>query len=379
MTENKKRYTIFLSAAEPSADSHCANLINALKSTGYDFNFVGVGGPKMEEAGCEMLAKPADKAAMIHNAFKEVGRFIKLIYRIKRYIKRTYIDIAVVCDSPAFNFHVAKAARENGIKTMFYVAPQLWAWAPWRIRKLRRNCDKLCCILPFEEKWFGEKGLDVTFVGNPLMDGINIDFDSNIRDYGSYSPQTANIALMPGSRKAEIDTLWVPMQQIAVKIKEKYQDINITGVAVDEKNMKKLKSMHLKDLECDYSIHSVFETARKSDLSLVASGSATLQVAAAGCPMVVMYQSNKIFWHLIGRWIINLKQLSLVNILAGHELVPEYMPYFNSTEPVTQKSIDLLNDKNLLSRTNKKLIEITSPLSKNASKNTAEEILKMIQ
>ena len=125
----------------------------------------------MADAGCKLLQSTADNAAMIYNAFAHIARFYKLIMRITAYLKSNKVDLVIVCDSPAFNFHIAKAAKKLGIKTLFYVAPQLWAWGGWRISKLRKYCDKLCCILPFEQNWFSEKGVDATFVGNPLLDG----------------------------------------------------------------------------------------------------------------------------------------------------------------------------------------------------------------
>ncbi|MHC4147370.1 MAG: glycosyltransferase family protein, partial [Planctomycetota bacterium] len=154
MPNEKDRFRVFISAAEPSGDSHCAGLMTALQSSGYDIDFVGVGGPKMADAGCELLENTAGKAAMTYKAFSHIARFYKLIKRIRRYLTDNKVDLVIVCDSPAFNFHVAKAAKKTGIKTLFYVAPQLWAWGGWRIGKLRERCDKLCCILPFEQDWF---------------------------------------------------------------------------------------------------------------------------------------------------------------------------------------------------------------------------------
>ena len=146
MLAKNKKYRIFISAAEPSADAHCAGLITALKDSGYDIEFVGVGGPKMAEAGCELLEATVSKAVMIHKAFTHVWRYYKLIKRLTSFIKSNKVDLVIVCDSPALNFHIAKAAKRAGVKTLFYVAPQLWAWASWRIHKLRKCCDRLCCI-----------------------------------------------------------------------------------------------------------------------------------------------------------------------------------------------------------------------------------------
>ncbi|MHC4756702.1 MAG: lipid-A-disaccharide synthase [Planctomycetota bacterium] len=364
MQEVQKKYRVFLSAAEASGDGHCAGLAKSLKKTGCDIEFVGVGGPKMAAAGCEMLEETTGRAAMLYNAFAHIVHYYKLINRISNYLKNNKADLVIVCDSPAFNFHIAKAAKKNNIKTLFYVAPQLWAWAPWRIRKLRKCCDKLCCLLPFEQEWFRQRGVDTTFVGNPLLDGISFEPESAVKNYIQFEAGRAKIAIMPGSREAEIDTLWGPMQQIALRLKQKFPNVEFTTVAVDEKRKAELAARQIGGFECNYSISSVIETARASDLAIVASGSATVQVAGAGCPMVIMYQSNRMLWHLVGRWLITAKHLSLVNILAQKELVPEFMPYFKSIEPTSISG---------------ELISLTKPLRiSNASQKTAEIATQML-
>ena len=373
MPEEDKTYRIFISAAEPSADSHCAGVITSLQKSTYNIEFVGVGGPKMAEAGCELLETTTAKAVMTYKAFSRIGYYYKLIRRITAYLKSNKADLVIVCDSPAFNFHIAKAAKKTASKTLFYVAPQLWAWAPWRIRKLQQYCDKLCCILPFEQKWFSEKSIDTTFVGNPLLDELDANLSRYRKKYPDFEPKNAKIALMPGSRSAEISSLWPPMQQIAIRLRKKYPNASFTAVAVDEKRKERLKTMRTLGFRCKYTVGSVSEAARSADLAIVASGSATLQVAAAGCPMVIMYQSSRVLWHLIGRWLLKTKNLSLVNILAEIELVPEFMPYFRSTEPIVQATEQLLEDKDRLTRTSSELIKIAEPLKQtNASDQVAQ-------
>ncbi|MHC4573470.1 MAG: glycosyltransferase family protein [Planctomycetota bacterium] len=159
MPESDDRYHIFISAGEPSADSHCAGLIAAVRSRRPDIDFSGVGGPKMASAGCQLLEVTVGRASMMYNAFSHVLHYYKLLRRIRRYFTANKVDLVIVCDSPSFNIHVARAAKKSGITTLFYVAPQLWAWGAWRIRKLRKYCDKLCCILPFEQHWFSQRGV----------------------------------------------------------------------------------------------------------------------------------------------------------------------------------------------------------------------------
>jgi lipid-A-disaccharide synthase len=378
MPDKNKKYRIFISAAEPSADAHCAGLINALKDSGYDIEFVGVGGPKMAAAGCELLEATVGKAVMIYKAFRHVGRYYKLIKRLSSYIKSNKVDLVIVCDSPAFNFHIAKAAKKAGVKTIFYVAPQLWAWASWRIYKLRKYCDKLCCILPFEEDWFKKRGIDAVFVGNPLFDELMIGSDHYTR-YVNFEPDKARFALMPGSRSAEIESLWVPMQQIALRLRGKYPAAEFITVAVDNERKQLLEKTQIGGFECEYNVGSVNETAGSVDFTIVTSGSATLEVTASGCPMVIMYQSSRILWHLVGRWLVKTKYLSLVNILAGRELVPEFMPYFTSIEPIVESIEIFLQNNDKLAQVSGELIELVQPLAvKKARKVASKIVLEML-
>lgn len=379
MSGNNKKYCIFLSAAEHSADAHCAALIQALQQKQDNIEFVGVGGDKMTQAGCKLLETTVAQAAMTYKAFSQVRRYWKLLKKINCFFRNKKIDLVIVCDSPAFNFHVAKAAKKTGIKTIFYVAPQLWAWAGWRIKKLGKYCDKLCCILPFEQQWFGQRGINATFVGNPLLEDLSIDPEQNTKTYTNYEPAKAKIALMPGSRPAEIKSLWQPMQKIALRLKEKYSSASFTTVAVDKDKRKILRDNQIKGFESNYSIGSVIQTALSSDFTIVTSGSATLQVAAAGCPMVIMYQTSKILWHLVGRWLVKTKYLSLVNILANRQLVPEFMPYFASIEPIAEYIGKTLEDTNQLTKISEELVQLTYPLAGvNASEKVAKVIISML-
>jgi lipid-A-disaccharide synthase len=185
---------------------------------------------------------------------------------------------------------------------------------------------------------------------------------------------------MPGSRAAEIDSLWEPMQQIALRIKGKHAGATFVTVAVDDEREKVLKTRQIAAFECDYTVGSVVSTAEMADFALVASGSATLQVAAAGCPMVIMYQSSRILWHLVGQWLVRTKYLSLVNILAGKELVPEFMPYFTSIDPIVQNIERLVEDRDSLAQISGELIKLAEPLAeKKARREVAKIVMQMLE
>jgi lipid-A-disaccharide synthase len=379
MPPTEKPYKLFFSAAEPSADAHCAALITSLEKSGYEIECVGTGGPRMASAGCRLIAETTSRAAMTYKAFGQVGRYWGLLRRIIRLFETETFDLVVVCDSPSFNFHVAKAAKRAGFQTLFYVAPQLWAWAGWRVGKLRRTCDKLACILPFEQDWFRSRGLDAVFVGHPLLDGLPTGLAERRKTYDGFEPSGMRLALMPGSRPAEITSLWPAMQNIAMRLCRHYPRTDFCAVASDAGQIERLRNLEIDGFECRYSIDSVVDSAREADFSIVASGSATLQVAAAGCPMVILYQSSRFLWHLVGRWLVKTRHLSLVNILAGKELVPEFMPYFRSIEPIVESVRSLVDDPQRLALMSKRLISLAQPLhTADAAEKLAAVVLEML-
>lgn len=376
MTMDLKKTRVFMSANEPSADAHCAEVIGAVRQAGANVDVIGIGGPKMAAAGCELIENTVDRAVMTHKAVAHAGYYYKLIRRVGRYLRENPVDLVVVCDSPSFNFHIAKAAKRAGTRTLFFVAPQLWAWAGWRIRKLRRCCDKLCCLLPFEEAWFGQRGVDTTFVGNPLLDKVPEDLTSYRKDYSGFDPRRARIGLMPGSRLAEIESLWRPMQEIALRLRGSFPAASFVAVATSEERRDLLREKQIPGFACEYSVDTVTDTADAADFCVVASGSATLEVASAGCPMVVMYQTNRILWHLFGRWLVHPPFFTLINLLAERELVPEFMPYFTSVDPIVAKVRAFLNDANALNRISNELIDVVEPLT---AKRAGTEVARIVR
>ena len=375
-----KSKRVFISVNDPSADAHCAGLVTALKQTGAPMEFVGIGGPKMAAAGCELLESTVGKSVMAYNVVAHLGHYYRLVRRVRRYLRDHPIDLMIVCDSPSFNVHVAEAAKKADVKTLFYVAPQLWAWGGWRIRRLRRLCDKLCCILPFEESWFRERGVDTVFVGNPLLDKLPSDLSGRRKDYSRFEPANARVALMPGSRSAEIATLWRPMQEIGGRLKQKYPGMRFVVVAASEERRRLLEQSQIPGFTCEYSVDTVRDTAAAVDFSIVASGSATLEVASSGSPMVIIYHTNPVIWHLVGRWIVHPKFFTLVNLLANRRLVPEFMPYFASIEPIIETIDGCLRDRNLLTRTSNELIDMVEPMTrKRAGEAVASVVIGMLK
>ncbi len=201
-------------------------------------------------------------------------------------------------------------------------------------------------------------------MGNPIFDELSIDINSSYKEYTNFNPCSAKVALIPGSRKAEINTLWRPMQKIALRLRQRWPGIKFIAVGVDEEGVDLLKEGQMSEFRCEYTAEAVESVSNEAHITLVASGSATLQVAAAGCPMVVMYQSSRIMWKLVGQWLIKTRYFSLVNILARKEIVKEFMPYFKSIEPIFGKCSALLNNTNKLKSLSRDLVNLVEPLAR---------------
>ncbi|OPZ98180.1 MAG: Lipid-A-disaccharide synthase [Planctomycetes bacterium ADurb.Bin412] len=333
--------TIFISAAEASGDMHAAALIRQIRHQFPNTRCEGLGGPRMAEAGCCILEDLVSRSAMLTHAVAQVPFYFKLLRRIKEHFNQQRPDMVILVDSFAWNSHVGKAARRLGIPVLYYIPPQLWAWGAWRVGKLRRCADKVACIFPFEQDWFTRRHIDANYVGHPLFD------DSHPVDLPKLPAHTAHfptIALLPGSRGHEIDRLWQPMQTIARRIKDRHPQARFQTAAPDSRKAELLRASADENLNIDIRHMSIEAATRYADLALVASGTATLEVAAQSCPMVVLYHVNWLHWYLAGKWLVKTPHISLVNILAKKELVPEFIPFRGRTSEVAAAALAILED-----------------------------------
>ena len=369
--QEERRQRIFISAGEVSGDKHSGRLIEELRKEMPKLVCDGLGGPMMEAGGCRLLENLVGNSAMLTHAFKQVGFYYKLLGRVKKHFRTHRPDLVVVVDSPAWNFHVAKAAKKLHIPVLYYIAPQLWAWGAWRAGKLRRRADHVACILPFEPDWFREKGISAEYVGHPLFDDERL--VAAVKPRAKYFP---TVALLPGSRGHEVERLWPAMQQIAKDILAEYPHARFVAGAVDDDFAEQLQQKADAKLFIDIQRRSIEAVTRHADLALVASGTATLEVAAQNCPMIVMYHVNWLQWHLVGRWLVKTRYISLVNILAGDELVPEFIPFANRIKAVSGKAVEMLGDEEGLEQLRSALQELVRSIVRPGAASNVTEIIK---
>lgn len=372
---------VFISAAEPSADLHGAALIRATLAKCPATRFVGVAGPRMAAAGCEVIFDMTRHSAMLLGSVSAAGRAIAMMRICGRYLRNFTFDGAVVIDSPTLHLPLAARAQAAGIPVLYYIAPQMWAWGTYRVHKLRDRADRVAVILPFEEEFFRGFGVRATYVGHPLADALasrstNQEMVQKLRGAGS-----PVIALLPGSRKQVVAGVLPGQLEVAEAISAA---IPGASFVVSEANpqVAPVVSRLISSCRCRIQAHldGHAEVIQAADLVLVASGTSTLEVALYGRPMIVMYNASAWFHHLIARWMIHTRYLSLPNILAGREIVPEFMPYYRSTAPIATRAIELLQSPAARAAMVAELHAVVEPLrGTSASDRTAALLLDMMQ
>ncbi len=381
---------VFITVAEVSGDQHAAELIRSLKQLDPEIIIEGFGGPMMAEAGANILYETTRKAAMTFHALKRVFEVSRLLKQARQYYLEHKPNLQICVDSSGMNLHFARAAKEAGVKVLYYIAPQLWASREGRMKKLIRDVDHVACILPFEEAYFRGHGATATFVGHPLFDELPKD---RSRGTGPRFPDAPPvIGIIPGSRKSEVAAnfphLIEVMQQIRAEFPEVHFNIPTTeaGSILVEEMLKKGTLVF-----ADKGESPLFEsvTVRRDafdemvspcDLCITKSGTSTLHVAAWNVPMIVVYRINPILWHLAGKWLIKTKKIALVNILAGQiDLVPEFIPWNGSNEPVAECAIDLLKHPEKLAAQRRNLAGLIATLDKpGASMNAAKIAMELM-
>jgi lipid-A-disaccharide synthase len=371
---------IFLSVGEPSGDMHGAALIRAIRKLIPGCGFVGVAGPRMQAEGCRAIADLTQHASMLLGSVRLLGRGWRALRAAKHQITERRPALGVMIDSPMLNLAVARQLRRRGVPVLYFIAPQTWAWAEYRIRKVARRVDRLAVILPFEEAYFRRHGLEATYVGHPLFDTLaDRKPDQGLIDQLRSGARSV-IALLPGSRRQVVREVLPGQLEVADQLTRRFRGMRVVLSLAGEAVRPDVEEL-VAGSGVRVQIHEGHngELLTAADLVLVASGTATLEVAYYHKPMIVMYNHQRLLYNLIGRRLITTEFLSLPNIIAGRRIVPEFMPYYRSTAPITALAVELLSYPWKLERTSNELRELMAPLVRTgASDNTARIVAEMI-
>ena len=356
---------IFFSVGEPSGDLHGSNLIQELKQYDPEIECVGFGGPLMQKAGCKLLFDLTQFAVMFFvRVLLNLHRFIGFARQAERYFKENEIDAVVLIDYPGFNWAIAKRARRHGIPVYYYGVPQLWAWAPWRIRKMRRNVSHALCKLPFEEKWYRDRGCDAKYVGHPFFDElVTHQADQNFLTKLRSDPRPL-VTILPGSRTQEVESQLPWFLSAAAQIQKQVPDVRFAIAAFKESQAEFARTL-IQPLSLDIEVYTgkTPELMQAATCCMACSGSVSLELMYHGKPTVILYHMSKLM-HRYARLMVNVRYITLVNLIASSKPfeplkeawrpddpdcedipMPEYPTCTDKSDEVAQHIVDWLTDE----------------------------------
>lgn len=354
---------VLFTAFEPSGDDHAAAVIFELKRRVPDLPIYAWGGAHMEAAGAEIVERTGESAVMGLPGLAKIREHRQINKRIRAWIQQARgVRLHVPVDSPAANFPICALAKAGGLSVVHLVAPQIWAWGGWRIRKLRRRTDEVLCLLPFEETWFRERGIPARFIGHPLFD-TRVDRAGLARRAEAFPQGDPRIALLPGSRPAEIGRNFPLLLAAFRELRAHRPDLRGIVAATTpgaEARIREISAAHGGWPEAlDVVIGDADAVIHWSTLALVVSGTVTLQIARQQRPMIIVYKSSPLLYMLFARWVLSTEFLTLPNLVAQREIVPELVPHFGGHEPIVAEAERLIESPELASRQRAELRRIT--------------------
>ena len=317
--------TVLIVAGEASGDLHGARLVREMKAIDPSLSFCGVGGRNLEAEGVRLIARSSEMAVVgLTEVFSKL-RFIAGVYfRLRGMLRAGKQDLVILIDYPDFNLRLASEAKRAGVPVFYYISPQVWAWRRNRIHRIRQVVDRMAVILPFEKEVYAEMGVDVDFVGHPLLDAVNRS-RSRTEALAAFGLRDARpiVALLPGSREKEVTSLLPEMAGAAGILVRDFPDAQFLlplAETVDPALVQDILRGHAAPVTVLPG--QMYDAVGISDAAMVASGTATLETALLGTPMVIAYRISPLT-AAVGRRVIRVKHIGLVNLIAGKTLVPE--------------------------------------------------------
>ncbi|MFH0945301.1 MAG: lipid-A-disaccharide synthase [Planctomycetota bacterium] len=373
---------LLISAGEVSGEHHAARVVSALKRLDSGLEIDCFGGRHLEAAGARLIYPLSDFAVLgFAGVFKNLSRFVKILALFDRYLEQHRPDAVVLVDYPGLHVRFAALAHRRGVKVVYFVCPQLWAWAPWRAARFARCVDHALTILPFEERYFARRGIEARYVGHPAADELastadtaqDLDLEELI---GDGAPP---IALLPGSRPQEARSNLPLMLDVALRLQDSLPGA-IFLVPQTRDDTRRVCSEIVAKHPCEpvRIVNSARPVLKLARFALVASGTATFEVACHGVPMVVLYRITR-FQEFLGRQLLTVPWISQVNLIAGRELVPEFVTAGHPVEEITAAALELIGETS----TRGECLEALSSTFRfaflpGASARAAGEILKVL-
>ena len=367
---------ILIITGEASGDLHGAHLAKAIAARDPTAELVGIGGPGMRAAGVAMIQgiPQLDVVGLI--GLSALRFLIRRILAIRRVLKAEAWDLVVLIDNPGLNFHFARVAKSAGLRVLYYIAPQVWAWRPGRMKWIQRNVDHVVVILPFEAEVYRRAGVRCTFVGHPLLDSVAPHYDrSALRAMYNLDASATVVGLLPGSRVAEVTMLLPLLLETARRLAAsdpKTQFVLAQASTIDDNLLQTL--LRSSPVPVRVAKDQASEVMAASDLLLVASGTATLQAAVVGTPMVLLYKTTLPTYWLARMWI-RVKWIGLVNLVAGRSIVPELIQEQATVDRLWQEAQRLLSDVRAYNDMKDGLRQVRDSLGEPGASGRAAEVV----
>ena len=315
---------LLLSAGEASGDMYAARLATALKQR-LDVEIFGMGGPQMRAAGVEIVVDYSEVSVVgITEILKHLPSLRRAMRRLVEEAERRRPALAILTDFPGFHLRLARKLLPSGIRNIYYVCPQFWAWRPWRANLVRRRFAQALCIFPFEEKFYSDAGVPVKFIGHPLVGNVQATLTREFfcQKYGLLSGRPI-VTILPGSRHGEIayhvPVLVEALRRLVQKIPHGFQIVVAVAPGLD---LVPLKAMFPRDLHVNFIENDTYNALAAADLSIVSSGTATVEAALIGSPFIVVYRLSPLTAKL-AKPLVRTKFFAMVNLIAGRRVVPE--------------------------------------------------------
>jgi lipid-A-disaccharide synthase len=334
-------------AGEASGDMYGASVVTALRKKVPGIRFLGIGGPRMEEADVKILYRASEVAVVgITEVFPKMKFIHRVLHELKEALSKDSPDLVILIDYPGFNLNLAKTAHQLGIPVLYYIPPQVWAWRERRVKKIADRVDRVAVILPFEKEFYSTHGIQVDYVGHPLLDGMDMSTSrEQAREHlGIGSNRFPVVGLLPGSRNEEIARHLPPILRAAERISRSYPDLHGIIPMASTVDVARVKP-YLEGVQIGITARSgdTREVLSACDLALIASGTATLEAAITGTPMVVLYRVS-FFTYFLGKLLAKISHIGLVNLVAGRQIVPELIQGEATDARLAEEGLALLED-----------------------------------
>jgi lipid-A-disaccharide synthase len=368
---------ILLVTGEASGDIHGAHLAQALQKLNPAVELIGVGGSRMSAAGVNLLPHVDRVDAMGVPGIRQLMKGWKTLRTLSRYVQQESFDAIVLIDSPGLNLRLAKVAAKASHNIIYYIAPQVWAWGSRRLQLIRKVVNHVLAILPFEEAYFQRAGITCTYVGHPLLDELKSSYDkARERQRLGLEAEGIVIGLLPGSRAREVQAVLPALLETVQQMRDRYPLLQVLlaqAYSLSDSVIHDLLRHSEQRVKVVKGLPN--EVLAASDLLLVTSGTATLQAALIGRPMVVVYRVSPLTYQ-IAKCLVRIPHISLVNILAGKEIVPELIQNRMTPDRISQEALCILKDTDRQDAMKQAFQRIRSSLGgPGASKRAAEVIL----